>query len=120
MANITERAHDLEQAIRDSEEFQALQSAFEVVMQDDIARNMFHEFRNTQMTLQEKQMMGEDITEEEVQNAKQVVERVQQHEGISALMEKEEQMNQVVNEISQIITKPLEDLYGTQAENENN
>ncbi len=115
-----ERAHDLEQAIRESNEFKELEAAFAAVMQDDIARTMFEDFRNTQMTLQEKQMMGEEITQEEVQEAQQIVERVQQHEGISTLMEKEESMNQAVTEISRIITKPLEELYGAQEAENNN
>ncbi|HLR40522.1 MAG TPA: YlbF family regulator, partial [Virgibacillus sp.] len=64
----------------------------------------------------EKQMQGEDITEEEVEKARQVVELVQQHEDISKLMEEEQRLNLVINEISGIITKPLEELYGAPTE----
>lgn len=113
MSNMFESAYDLQTAIRDSEDFQALQAAFDKVMEDPSSKQMFDNFRNTQLELQEKQMQGEDITEEEVEKARNVVELVQQHPDISDLMEKEQRLNTVINELSQVITKPLEELYGT-------
>lgn len=107
-------AYDLEKAIRDSEEFKGLKDAFEAVMGDPTAKKTFEDFRDTQMELQQKQMQGQEITEEEIDNARKVVELVQQHEAISQLMEHEQRLNTVINEISQIITKPLEELYGSQ------
>ncbi|MGM8366304.1 YlbF family regulator [Virgibacillus sp. W0181] len=112
MSNIYDNAHELEKAIRNSEEFNELKEAFEAVMSDESAREMFENFRDTQLELQEKQMQGEEITEEEVESARQVVEVVQQHKDISNLMDKEQRLNLVINDISRIITKPLEDLYG--------
>lgn len=116
MPNIYDSAYDLEKAIRESSEFQSLKEAYEAVMNDETAKQMFENFRDTQMALQEKQMQGEEISEEEVEKARQVVELVQQHEDISKLMEEEQRLNQVINDISGIITKPLEELYGAPAE----
>ncbi|MFC7062654.1 YlbF family regulator [Halobacillus seohaensis] len=112
MANMYDHAYDLEKAIRNSEEFTGLKDAYEAVMGDEEAKKMFEDFRQTQMTLQQKQMQGEEISEEEVEQARQVVEVVQQHPQISKLMEEEQRLNTVINDISKIITKPLEDLYG--------
>ncbi|WP_085992805.1 YlbF family regulator [Oceanobacillus senegalensis] len=112
MANIHDSAYDLEKAIRESEEFQNLKSAYEAVMNNPQAKEMFDSFRDTQMQLQEKQMQGLDITEEEVEKARSIVEQVQQHTEISRLMEEEQRLNLVINDISQIITQPLEELYG--------
>ncbi|MBC5636609.1 YlbF family regulator [Ornithinibacillus sp. BX22] len=114
MSNMYDSAYDLEKAIRDSEEFKGLKDAFEAVMGDPTAKKTFEDFRDTQMELQQKQMQGQEITEEEIDNARKVVELVQQHEAISQLMEHEQRLNMVINEISQIITKPLEELYGSQ------
>jgi|SRR5690625_834129 cell fate (sporulation/competence/biofilm development) regulator YlbF (YheA/YmcA/DUF963 family) len=113
MPNIYDSAYDLEKAIRESDEFENLKKAYDAVMNDPEAKQMFDRFRNIQMGLQEKQMQGEDISEEEVEQARQVVELVQQHEDISKLMEEEQRLNMVINDISRIITKPLEELYGT-------
>lgn len=112
MSNIYDNAYELEKAIRDSEEFNDLKKAYENVMGNEISKKMFEKFRDTQMALQEKQMTGQEITEEEVEHARQVVEDVQQHEQISKLMEEEQRLNLVINDVSRIITKPLEELYG--------
>lgn len=113
MSNIYDHAHELEKSIRTSQEFTDLKEAFETVMNDASAKEMFENFRDTQVKLQEKQMQGEEITEEEVEKARQVVDLVQQHEDIANLMDKEQRLNLVINDISRIITKPLEELYGT-------
>ncbi|QHS21593.1 YlbF family regulator [Virgibacillus sp. MSP4-1] len=112
MANLYDVAYDLENALRSSDEFQGLKQAYEAVMSDESSKRMFEDFRNTQMELQQKQMQGEDITDEEVEKARKTVELVQQDNKISSLMEKEQHLNNVINDISQIITKPLEELYG--------
>lgn len=114
MANIQDSAHELENAIRNSDEFQDLKQAYDTVMTDEVAKKMFEDFRDTQLELQEKQMQGQEITEEEVEKARKVVETVQQHEQISKLMEQEQRLNVLINDISKTITKPLEELYGAQ------
>src|SRR5690625_7917609 len=111
MSAIQESAEQLEQALRESEEFKNLKGAYDAVMSDDIAKRMFDDFRNTQMELQQKQMQGQEITEEEVEKARKVVETVQQHEQISKLMEEEQKVNDLINNVSRTITKPLEELY---------
>lgn len=114
MPNIYDSAYSLEKAIRESEEFKNLKAAYEAVMNDSEARQMFSDFRDTQMSLQEKQMQGQEITEEEVEKARVVVEAVQAHQDIAKLMEEEQRLNLVINDISRIITKPLEELYSDQ------
>ncbi|WP_163537146.1 YlbF family regulator [Gracilibacillus sp. YIM 98692] len=118
MSNVYDSAHELEKAIQASDEFKDLKAAYDKVMEDSSAKQMFENFRNTQMELQQKQMQGAEITEEEVENAKKVVELVQQHEDISKLMEQEQRVNVLVNDISRIITKPLEELYGVPGQQE--
>ncbi|SIS47330.1 YlbF family regulator [Salimicrobium flavidum] len=118
MSNIYDYAYDLEKALRNSEEFTALKDAYDKVMSDESSKQMFEDFRQTQMTLQQKQMQGEEISEEEVEKAQSVVQLVQQHPDISKLMEEEQRLNTVINDVSQIITKPLEDLYGTPEQGE--
>lgn|SRR5699024_3177026 len=112
MSNIYDRAHDLEKAITESDEFKTLKASFENVMNDEAAKKMFDDFRDTQMELQEKQIQGQEITEEEIEKARKVVELVQQHEEISKLMEAEQRLNVVINDVSRIITSQLEELYG--------
>jgi cell fate (sporulation/competence/biofilm development) regulator YlbF (YheA/YmcA/DUF963 family) len=114
MSNVQQSAEQLADAIRQSEDFSTLKEAYDAVMTDEIAKKMFDDFRNTQIELQQKQMQGQEITEEEVEKARKVVETVQQHEAISKLMEEEQKVNEFINSISRTITKPLEELYNQQ------
>jgi len=110
--NIYDSANEMEKAIRSSDEYVNLKRLYDEVNADDSARTMFDSFRNIQMQLQQKQMMGEDISQEEVEQAQKTVALVQQHETISQLMQAEQQMSVVITEINKVIMKPLEELYG--------
>lgn len=113
MANVYDSAYDLEKAIRESEEYQDLKQHYEALESDETGKKMFENFRNLQLELQQKQMQGQEVTQEEAQKAQQQLQLMQQHEGISKLMAAEQRMSTVVSDLNGIITKPLEDLYGS-------
>ncbi|MFD0048749.1 YlbF family regulator [Actinomycetes bacterium NPDC127524] len=110
--NLYDVAYEMERAIRNSKEYADLRSLYDQVNADPSARGMFDNFRQLQMGLQQKQMMGQEITQEEVDQAQKTVALVQQHPAISRLMESEQRMSMVIAELNKIIMKPLEDLYG--------
>lgn len=117
MANLYDVAYNLESAIRESEEFKALKASYDEVNNDPSSKQMFDSFRDLQLHLQQKQMMGQQITEEEAKQAQQQVELIQQHQAISALLANEQRMSTVITDLNKIITTPLEDLYGVPEEN---
>ncbi|ESU32513.1 hypothetical protein G3A_11020 [Bacillus sp. 17376] len=110
--NLYDSAYELEKAIRNSSEYTQLKKLYDAVNSDESAKRMFESFRNIQLQLQEKQMTGQEITQEEVEQAQKTVALVQQHELISKLMEAEQRMSMVIGELNQVIMKPLEELYG--------
>ncbi|UII56858.1 YlbF family regulator [Cytobacillus spongiae] len=111
--NLHDSAYELEKAIRQSDEYTNLKNAYDEVNADPSAKEMFENFRNIQMQLQQKQMMGQEISQEEVEQAQKTVALVQQHDKISKLMEAEQRMSMIITELNQIIMKPLEELYGS-------
>lgn len=111
--NLYDVAYSVEKAIRESDEYQQLKQLYDRVNDDEGAKKLFESFRNIQLTLQQKQMMGEDISQEEVEQAQRQVALVQQHETIAQLMEAEQRMSVVIGELNQIMLKPLEELYGS-------
>ncbi|TLS38033.1 YlbF family regulator [Pseudalkalibacillus caeni] len=111
--NIYDYAYDLEKALRDHPDFVELKNMYDEVNNDPSSKQLFDNFRNMQLELQQKQMTGQQITEEEAQKAQQQVQLVQQHETISKLMAAEQRMSQLIQDINKIVTKPLEDLYGS-------
>jgi cell fate (sporulation/competence/biofilm development) regulator YlbF (YheA/YmcA/DUF963 family) len=106
-------AYGLEKAIRNSEEYQQLKQVYDEVNNDESAKNMFDNFRNIQLELQQKQMQGQEITQEEVEQAQKTVALVQQHDKISKLMELEQRMSMLVQDVNKIVMSPLEELYGS-------
>lgn len=110
--NLYDYANEMGKAIRESGEFTGLKRLFDEVNNDPTARETFENFRNLQMQLQQKQMMGQEISEQEVGQAQQMVAHVQQHPKISKLMQAEQHLSKVIDELNQIIMKPLEELYG--------
>jgi cell fate (sporulation/competence/biofilm development) regulator YlbF (YheA/YmcA/DUF963 family) len=111
--NLYDSAYALETAIRQSNEYIQLQQAYSEVNKDPQTKQMFDQFRQMQMNLQQKQMMGQDISEQEIQQAQSTVALVQQNQKIARLMEAEQRMSMVIGELNKVIMKPLEDLYGT-------
>lgn len=110
--NIYDSAYALETAIRQSNEYTQLKQMYNEVNADPETKKMFDQFRQIQMNLQQKQMMGQDISQEEVQQAQSTVALVQQNVKIARLMEAEQRMSMVIGELNKLIMKPLEELYG--------
>ncbi|KIL73032.1 YlbF family regulator [Bacillus badius] len=115
-ANLYDLAYEMEKGLRQSQEYLALKQLYADVEASEEARGIFENFRNVQMRLQEKQMTGQEITEEEVQQAQKTMALVQQHPLISKLMEAEQRMSMVIADVNKIIMKPLEEMYGAMAE----
>ncbi|MDF0726887.1 YlbF family regulator [Cytobacillus sp. S13-E01] len=115
--NLFDVAYDVEKAIRESEEYKNLKSFYDEVNADESAKKMFENFRDVQLNLQQKQMMGQEISQEEVEQAQKMVALVQQHQSIAKLMEAEQSMSMAIGELNKIIMKPLEELYGSMEEN---
>jgi len=110
--NIYDVAYDLEKAIRESEDFKSLKQMFMEIQNDESAKRMFDHFRQIQLQLHEKQMNGEEILPDEIEQAQKMFTLVQQHNKIAKLIELEQRMNFVIAEVNRIAMKPLEELYG--------
>lgn len=110
--NLNDSAYALETAIRQSDEFLQLKHAYSEVNNDPNAKQIFDQFREIQINLQHKQMMGENIFDQEVQQAQSLAGMVQQNQKIANLMQAEQRMNMLIGELNQLILKPLAELYG--------
>lgn len=109
--NLYDYANKLEQALRESDEYNAIKDAYAKVEADENSKKLFDEFRQTQMNFQQKQMQGEEISEEDLQKAQEQAQQIEKDSNISELMNAEQKMSQVFQEINQIIVKPLDEIY---------
>ncbi|MDN6639453.1 MAG: YlbF family regulator [Tetragenococcus sp.] len=111
MANIYDTANQLEQEIRELEQFQDLSDSFAELKKDEKAYLLFKEFQNFQQELQQKMSQGEDMTDDDAQKAQDLAQKVQQEPLINDLMQKEQVFSTTVNELNKIIMTPLRELY---------
>jgi cell fate (sporulation/competence/biofilm development) regulator YlbF (YheA/YmcA/DUF963 family) len=118
MANVYDVAYDLEKALRNSEDFQALKNSYDEVNNNPETKELFGKFRDIQVNLQQKQMSGQEVTQEEIEEAQKLFADVQQNETISKLMAAEQRMSMIINDLNKVITKPLEELYGPMVQEE--
>ncbi|MBO9128747.1 YlbF family regulator [Bacillus sp. 165] len=110
--NMYDAAYDLQKAITENPDYQALKTSYQQVQTDPQAKQLFEQFRAVQMELQQKMMQGQEITEQDNMKAQQIVVQVQQNPKISQLMQAEQRMNMLITDLNKIILKPLEELYG--------
>ncbi|EIT85871.1 hypothetical protein A374_08549 [Fictibacillus macauensis ZFHKF-1] len=118
MSNMYDLAYSLEKGLRESEEFLTLKKCYDEVNANPEAQALFASFRDLQLSLQQKQMTGEEVSPEEMEKAQKMFQDVQANAIISNLMNTEQRMSMIINDINRIITKPLEELYGPMVEQE--
>ncbi|CZQ91898.1 Hypothetical protein Tpal_1480 [Trichococcus palustris] len=113
MSNIYDTAYELEKSLREVDVFKSLAVAYNEMTADGEASSLFKEFRDIQVNLQQKQMTGGEITEEDITNAQAIAEKASTNTIIQKMMEKEQQLSKMMEEINGIITKPLQELYSS-------
>ncbi|WP_129045193.1 YlbF family regulator [Companilactobacillus metriopterae] len=111
MNNIYDSANALEQDLRKATEVVELKEAFEAVKNNEVAFKLFDKVQNKQFELQQKQMMGQDVSDEDIESMKQLTDQLQNFDEFKTLMEKEQKMNAMMEELNKIITKPIADIY---------
>ncbi|CEG23504.1 hypothetical protein BN1080_02482 [Planococcus massiliensis] len=109
--NIYDDINKLESTFRNTEEFTKLQAAVEAVTADAEANDLFKGFRDLQMTLQQKQAQGEEITEEEMMSAQATAQAAQGNPKILAMLEAEMGLSQIIDEVNRVLIKPVQSLY---------
>lgn len=109
--NIYDDLNQLETTFRKSAEFTAVEEAVEVVKADADALQLFKDFRKVQLELQEKQMQGEEITEEELADAQATALDAQANEKIMTMLEAEMKLSGLIEEVNRVLMKPVQTIY---------
>ncbi|GAX01249.1 YlbF family regulator [Secundilactobacillus silagei] len=111
MADIEKTAGELREELASSDEFTALQSAYNTMKADSEAYDLFKKFQELQLKLQQKQMQGQQPDQDEMKQAQDMATKVGAKDVIKDLMEKEKDVNQLLARLNNDITKPIQDLY---------
>lgn len=111
LSNIYNDMNKLEASLRETKEFLTLKEAVEAVRNDDEARKLFTNFRDIQLKLQQKQIAGEELLEDEYNYVQKAAQLAQQNVKILAMLEAEMAVSNVIEEANRIFVKPIQSLY---------
>jgi cell fate (sporulation/competence/biofilm development) regulator YlbF (YheA/YmcA/DUF963 family) len=109
--NLFEAANRLETIFRESNEYKSLQRLCTEVSKDPQATQIFNKMNHINAQLQQKQMMGQEIGQQDVEALQRIEAIAQQNDMIKRLMEADYRVNMLLMELSKVISKPLEDVY---------
>ena len=109
--NIYDDLNKLEATFRKTEEFAEVEQAVNEVKKDNEALELFKSFRKIQLTLQERQMKGEEIVAEELEYAQKTAQLAQQNPKIMKMLESEMKLSGLIEEVNRVLMKPVQDLY---------
>ena len=111
-ASIFEVAMYFERVLRESNEYKSLQRLCIELNNDPQAKHIYNQINYLDSQLQRKQMMGQEIGQQEIATLQSMETAAQQNEKIKHFMEADYRVNMLMMELNKIITKPLEELYG--------
>ncbi len=111
MINIYDDINKLESSLRQTTEFANVKAAVAAVKEDPDALALFQSFRKIQLSLQEKQMQGEEISGEELEYAQKTAQLAQGNEKIFGMLQAEMALSQLIEEVNRVLIKPVQELY---------
>ena len=100
VVNIYDTANELSRQLRETQEYQGLQKAFEALKADSDTFGTFKKFQQAQADAQHKQMTGQQPTDE-----------VSGKKVVQDLMNQERQVDSMLQQLNKTITSPIQDLY---------
>ncbi|MFC6315269.1 YlbF family regulator [Lapidilactobacillus achengensis] len=109
--NIYDNANEMATVLRETQQFTALQAGFGKLKADPIAYGLFQQMQQMQMELSQKQMSGQEPDEDDIKKMQDLSGQLMKIDVVMALMENERAMNDLMDEINQIVSKPITDLY---------
>lgn len=109
--NIYDDVNRLEATLRQTEEFKNVQVAAEALKADAEALNIFKSLLEAQMAMYEKQMRGEEISEDELQEAEKIRQLAEANEKVMNMGNAEKTLTSLMEEINAVLRKPFQELY---------
>lgn len=111
MVNVYDSANQLQQDLQQSQQFQALKEAMAKVKANDEAAKLLAELQGKQKELQQKQMQGQQISDDELKAVQELGKKVQAVPELVDLLGKEQALNQLIEDLNKVIFEPIANLY---------
>ena len=106
--NPYDKAHELVRAIKADERYQRLAAAQRLLNADPEAKKRLGLFRNMQMEVNQAEMLGQPVAEEQVQQVALEYAKLSRNKLIGQVFDAEAGFIQLFSDVQQIIQKGLE------------
>ncbi|MCH4888788.1 YlbF family regulator [Acidaminobacter sp. JC074] len=101
--NVLDQAKALAESIKTSEEFSNYKSLKEALYKNEEIVGSLSLFEAKQANLQRMQMLGEQLNEDEIKDAQELFDELNQNEDVKAYFEAEFKLNQMMAEVSKVL-----------------
>lgn len=122
VVNIYDTANDMSRQLVETQEYQGLKKALDELKVDSEAFASFKKFQQMQAEAQQKQMKGQQPSEDEIKAIQTLAKEISGKQAVQNLMNQERQIDQMLQQLNKTITSPIQDLYSEimPQSNENN
>ncbi|MFC5647614.1 YlbF family regulator [Paenibacillus solisilvae] len=105
--NVYDRAYELTNALKETEEAKELKAALTAARNDPEAKRMMDDFRDKQTVLQQKMMAGEQPSPEEMETMNKLYEVVTMNPLLNRTFEAERRFSTIFDDVTKIVTESL-------------
>lgn len=110
--NPYDKAHELARALRESHEYQTLLDRKRTVDADPAAKKMLDDFRRHQWELETRRIMGEGVTDDELQQINQMQEAIHMHALLREYVEAEYRFGVIYSDVHKILGDAVREVIG--------
>ena len=111
MVNIYDKANEFEKALRESEEYKAVQVASDEVYADEEAKALYVEFVKTQKKFMESMQAGVEPAEEDLKAFEKLQQKLMGNEKIIALVQVQQKLQFTIEDLNRVMFKPLDEVF---------
>lgn len=106
--NPYDAAHMLARALKESPEYKEFNNLKEKVQQNEKTRNMLKDFRKKQFAMQARQLSGQHVTEDEIQQLQNLQNILLQNPVVGPFFHAEYRISQILNDVYKILGEAVE------------
>lgn len=105
---IYDKAHELAKAIKNSPEHRQFKELKEKVAQNEESMKILQDFHAKQLEIQAQQMMGQEISQEKMQELEKMSQILQYHPAVRDFLQVEYRLAQILTDVQRILAEGLD------------
>lgn len=106
--NPYDKARELKKAIENSQEFKKYLEAKKIIEADESAKAMVDDFREKQFELQKKEMLGEEVKDEEMEKIQKLYSILSMNDKAGEYLKAEFGYARLMQDVSEILAEIME------------